>query len=82
MPARSPAKLVIAALIGLAVAVNASAALTLGEVTRRIEASGERVLAAKRKRHKGHEMYRFKVLTPKGRVRKIWVDPNTGRRAR
>ena len=82
MPVRSPAKRIIVTLIALAVAANASAALTLGEVTRQIEASGKRVLAAERKRHKGHEMYRFKLLTPEGRVRKVWVDPDTGRRAR
>lgn len=82
MPIRSPTKLIMATLLGLAVVANASAQLTLGEVTRQIEASGKRVLAAERKRHQGRSMYRFKLLTPQGRVRKVWVDPNTGKRAR
>ena len=84
MALHSPKTLLLVALTGLIVASNVSAAppLTLGEVTRRIESSGERVLAAERKRHKGQPMYRLKVLTPQGRVRKLWVDPRSGRRAR
>ena len=73
-----------AALLTLAVFGNATAAasLSLAEVTQQFEAQGQRVLSAQRKQHQGQPLYRFKLLTPKGRVRKVWVDPATGQRVR
>ena len=56
------------------------AAETLDQATRRIEAGGARVLSAERIQRGGREVYRFKLLTPKGRVRKVWVDPRSGPR--
>lgn len=82
MSVRAPINLVAALLLGLVCAGNALAALTLDQATRQMEASGKRVLAAESKRHQGREMYRFKVLTPQGRVRKVWVDPRSGRQLR
>ena len=55
------------------------AALTLDQATAQVRRdSGGRVLSAERAHRKGREMYRFKVLTPDGRVRKVWVDPGSG----
>ena len=69
-------------LLAFALAGNALAAMSLAEVTQRFEAQGNRVLSAERKQHQGQRLYRFKLLTPKGRVRKVWVDPGTGQRLR
>ncbi len=54
----------------------ATAALTLDQAAAQVRRdSGGRILAAERSRRNGRPMYRFKVLTPNGRVRKLWVDP-------
>jgi len=73
----------IAALLLLMLSSGISlAAVTLDQATRRVESKGVRVLSAQRAQHAGRAMYRFKVLTPQGRVRKLWVDPQSGRRKR
>ena len=77
-------RIAVAAVLALTLAAtcNTAAAMSLAEATRQFEAQGSRVLSADRKRHKGQEMYRFKLLTPEGRVRKVWVDPASGQRRR
>jgi uncharacterized membrane protein YkoI len=83
MPAHPLSPIIVATAVALALFADASsAALSLGEVSRQFEANGKRVLAAQQKQHQGKPMYRFKLLTPEGRVRKVWIDPNTGRQAR
>ena len=37
--------------------------------------TGGRVLAAEKREVDGQLMYRIKILTPKGRVRSIYIDP-------
>ena len=58
------------------VLLAATATLTLDQATARVRReSGGRILSAGRVQRKGRPMYRFKVLTPQGRVRTLWVDP-------
>ena len=51
----------------------------LDQATRQFEAEGARVLAVEQREHGGRPMVRFKLLTGKGRVRHVWVDPVTGK---
>jgi hypothetical protein len=46
-----------------------------GARIRQVERSGGRVLQAEPMQHGGREVYRFKVLTPEGRVRVLQGDP-------
>lgn len=70
-------------LILAATSANAGSGLSLDQATKRVQQdSGARVLSAERRQRQGREWYRFKVLTPSGRVRQEWVDPSTGRRGR
>lgn len=71
-------------LAGMTGAASASPTLSLDQATQRIQRdSGDRVLSAERRRRQGREWYRFKLLTPEGRVRQQWVDPTpAGRRRR
>ena len=50
-----------------------------GARIRQVERSGGRVLQAEPMQHGGREVYRFKVLTPEGRVRVLQGDPDAGR---
>jgi hypothetical protein len=50
-----------------------------GARVRQVERSGGRVLQAEPMQHGGREVYRFKVLTPEGRVRVLQGDPRTER---
>lgn len=60
----------------LASVAYATPPLSLDEATRQIqEETGARVLSAQHRRRNGRPWYRFKLLTPKGRVRQVWVDP-------
>ncbi len=55
------------------------AAISLDEAARRVaDATGGRVLAANRVKVDGRILYRIKVLTPRGVVRVLWVDPASG----
>ena len=52
----------------------------LPETVSRIEReTGARVLSAQRSQREGREMNRIKLLTPEGRVRVVWDDPQQGR---
>jgi uncharacterized membrane protein YkoI len=67
-------KLVIPLL--LTSAAHAAPDLSLDQATREIQQeTGARVLSAEHRRRKGRTWYRFKLLTPKGRVQQVWVDP-------
>jgi len=62
---------------------HAAPPLSLDQATRHIQQdSGARVLSAQRRQRDGRLWYRFKVLTPKGRVRQVWIDPKHPRRPR
>ena len=41
--------------------------------------TGGEVLSAERRRVDGRLVYRIKILTPKGRVRSVYIDPLTER---
>src|ERR671913_305956 len=47
-----------------------------GARVRQVERAGGRVLQAEPMQHGGREVYRFKVLTPEGRVRVMQGDPS------
>lgn len=54
----------------------------LPETVSRIEReTGARVLSAQRSQRGGREVNRIKVLTPEGRVRVMWDDPQRDRAA-
>jgi len=55
------------------------AGISLDEAASRVaDATGGRVLAANRVDVDGRPLYRIKVLTPRGVVRVLWVDPGSG----
>ena len=67
----------------LATAAHAAPPLSLDQATRHIQQDrGVRVLSAERRQRNGRFWYRFKILTPKGRVRQVWIDPRQPLRPR
>jgi hypothetical protein len=61
--------------------VFAAEAGRLPEAVSRIEReTGGRVLSAEKSQRGGREMNRIKVVTPEGRVRVMWDDPQRDRR--
>jgi hypothetical protein len=78
----SPLTLLIALLCGAGGTVFAADAGQLPETVNRIEReTGARVLSAQRSQRGGREVNRIKVLTPDGRVRVMWDDPQRERAA-
>ena len=68
-------------LIGSGSAVFAAEGGRLPESVSRIEReTGGRVLSAEKSQRGGREMNRIKVVTPEGRVRVMWDDPQRDRR--
>jgi hypothetical protein len=77
---RSPLLLLAVALLATGGAVLADDEGRLPESVSRIEReTGARVLSAQKSQRGGREMNRIKVLTPQGRVRVMWDDPQHGR---
>ena len=69
------------ALIAGGTGVLAAEAGRLPESVSRIEReTGGRVLSAEKSQRGGREMNRIKVVTPEGRVRVMWDDPQRERR--
>jgi hypothetical protein len=78
----SPTTLLIALLCGAGGSVFAADPGRLPETVSRIEReTGARVLSAQRSQRGGREVNRIKVLTPDGRVRVMWDDPQRDRAA-
>lgn len=82
MTFRSPLLLLSIALLCAGGGVLAADAGQLPETVSRIEReTGARVLSAQRSQRGGREVNRIKVLTPEGRVRVMWDDPQRERAA-
>lgn len=78
----SPPTLLIVLLCGAGGSVFAADPRPLPETVSRIEReTGARVLSAQRSQRGGREVNRIKVLTPDGRVRVMWDDPQRDRAA-
>jgi hypothetical protein len=78
----SPLSLLIVLLLGTGGSVLAADSARLPETVSRIEReTGARVLSAQRSTRGGREVNRIKVLTPEGRVRVMWDDPQRDRGA-
>jgi hypothetical protein len=76
---RSPTLLLALTLLCAGGVVLANDAGRLPESVSRIEReTGARVLSAQKSQRGGREMNRIKVLTPQGRVRVMWDDPQHG----
>jgi hypothetical protein len=59
---------------------NAGADYSLDRAAREVgRRTGGRVLSAETRKRKGSREHRIKVLTPRGHVRQIRVDPRTGK---
>ncbi|HQU15860.1 MAG: hypothetical protein B7Z66_03175 [Chromatiales bacterium 21-64-14] len=53
--------------------------ISLGQAVSRVRrATGGRVLSAEVRERDGNAVYRIKILTPRGQVRVVLVDPRTG----
>ena len=77
---RSPLLTLALALLCAGGAVLAADPGELPETVSRIEReTGARVLSAQRSQRGGREVNRIKVITPEGRVRVMWDDPQRGR---
>lgn len=78
-----PVTLLIASLAALVRVSAAEPGVSLDQATQQIQRdTGDRVLSAESRQRRGRQWYRFKVLTPEGRVRQRWVDPGDRRRRR
>lgn len=79
MTRRAPLLLAVLLLTAGSVALSADPA-PLPETVSRIEReTGARVLSAQRSQRGGREVNRIKLITPEGRVRVMWDEPQRGR---
>ena len=80
-PTSFPVLVLALLLIAGGTGVFAAEAGRLPESVSRIEReTGGRVLSAEKSQRGGREMNRIKVVTPEGRVRVMWDDPQRDRR--
>ncbi|MCG8425779.1 MAG: PepSY domain-containing protein [Chromatiales bacterium] len=54
--------------------------LTLDRAVSKVRKRGGRVLSAETGRSGGKEVYRIRVLTKEGKVKRLRIDPKTGKR--